>query len=60
MWKLRMDMCRFLIWKSAIFLKVKEIKHVSEGVVLCAAQSNTKIDAEIAKKCSFRIETNYL
>jgi hypothetical protein len=39
---------QFSIWKRAIFRKVKEIKHLSGGVVLYAAQSNVQIDAEIA------------
>ena len=48
----------FLIWKPAIFRKVKEIKYLSGGVVLYAAQANTQIDAEIAEKGGFRTETN--
>jgi hypothetical protein len=48
----------FLIWKPAIFRKVKEIKHLSGGVALYAAQSNAQIDAEIAEKGGFRTETN--
>jgi hypothetical protein len=47
----------FLIWKSAIFRKVKEIKHLSGGVVLYAVQANVQIDAEIAEKGGFRTET---
>jgi len=48
----------FLIWKAAIFRKVKKIKHLSGGVVLYAAQTNGQIDAEIAKKGGFQAETN--
>jgi len=49
--------CKFLIWKPAIFRKVKEIKYLSGGVALYAAQSNAQIDAEIAEKGGFRTET---
>jgi len=48
----------FLIRKPAIFRKVKEIKHLSGGVVLYVAQSNAQIDAEIAEKGGFRAETS--
>jgi hypothetical protein len=48
--------CPFLIWKPAIFCKVKENKHLSGGVVLYAAQANAQIDAEIAEKNGFRTE----
>ena len=51
---------QFLIRKPAIFRKVKEIKHLCEGVGLYAAQANARIDAEIAEKGGFRTETNYL
>ncbi len=47
----------FLIWMLAIFRKVKEIKPLSGGVALYAAQSNAQIDAEIAEKGGFRTET---
>ena len=50
---------KFLIRKPAIFCKVKEIKHLSGGVVLYAAQTNVLIDAEIVKKGGLRIETSY-
>jgi len=43
-----------LIWKPAIFRKVKEIKHLSGGVVLYAAQTNVLIDAEVAEKGDFQ------
>jgi hypothetical protein len=43
--------------EAAIFRKVKEIKCLSGGVVLYAAQSNTQIDAEIAEKGGFQTET---
>ena len=49
---------QFSIWKRAIFHKVKEIKHLSGGVVLYAAQSNAQIDAEIVEKGRFRTKTN--
>ena len=47
----------FLIWKPAIFFKVWEIKYLSGGVVLYAAQSNAQIDTEIEEKGVFRTET---
>lgn len=50
----------FLIRKPVIFRKVKEIQHLSGGVVLYAAQSNVQIDAEIAEKGGFRTETNWV
>jgi hypothetical protein len=49
---------QFSIWKRAIFHKVKEIKGLSGGVVLYAAQSNPQIDAEIAEKGRFRTKTS--
>ncbi len=49
---------KFSIWKRGIFRKVKEIKDLSGGVVLYAAQSNPPIDAEIAEKNRFRTKTN--
>ena len=54
--KLRVARPQFSIRKRAIFRKVKEIKGLSGGVVLYAAQSNPPIDAEIAEKSRFRIE----
>ncbi|MGK2907048.1 MAG: hypothetical protein ACSLFH_11970 [Desulfuromonadales bacterium] len=48
---------KFSIWKRAIFCNVKEIKDLSGGVVLYAAQSNPPIDAEIAEKGRFRTKT---
>jgi hypothetical protein len=48
----------FSIWKRAIFRKVKEIKDLSGGVALYAAQSNPPIDAEIAEKGRFRTKTS--
>jgi len=48
---------KFSGWKRAIFCKVKEIKYLSGGVVLYAAQTNAQIDAEIAKKGRFRMKT---
>ncbi len=56
--KLRMGTRKFSIWKRAIFRKVKEIKDLSGGVVLYAAQSNPPIDAEIAEKGCFQTKTN--
>ncbi len=50
--------CKLLIWKPAIFRKVKEIEYLSGGVALYAAQSNAQIDAEIVEKGGFRTETN--
>ena len=43
--------------ETSIFCKVKEIKPLSGGVVLYAAQSKEQIDAEIVKKGGFRAET---
>jgi hypothetical protein len=48
---------QFSIWKRAIFRKVKEIKGLSGGVVLYAAQSNPQVGAEIAEKGRFRTKT---
>jgi hypothetical protein len=56
--KLRLARPQFLIWKRAIFRKVKEIKDLSGGVVLYAAQSNPPIDAEIVEKGRFRTKTS--
>lgn len=47
----------FLIWKSVIFNKVKEIKDLSGGVILYAAQTNAQNNAEIVEKDVFRTET---
>jgi len=55
--KVRTETDQFLIWKPAIFRKVKEIKLLSGGVHRYAAQSNALIDAEIAEKGGFRTET---
>jgi hypothetical protein len=55
--KLRVARPQFSIWKRAIFRKVKEIKDLSGGVALYAAQSNPLIDAEIAEKGRFRTKT---
>ena len=52
-----MEQRTFLIWKPAIFIKIKEIKHLSGGVALYAAQTNVQIDAEIAEKGGFLTET---
>jgi len=50
---------KFLIRKPAFFRKVKEIKHLSGGVVLYAAQTNVQIDVEIAEKGGLRTEISY-
>ena len=50
--------CPFLVWKPAIFRKVKESKPLSGGVALYAAQTKAQIDAEIAEKGGFRTETS--
>ena len=55
--KLSMAQQQFSIWKRAIFPNVKEIKDLSGGVVLYAAQSNPQIDAEIGEKGRFRTKT---
>ncbi len=49
---------QFSIWKRAIFRKIKEIMDLSGGVDLYAAQSNPRVDAEIAEKGRFRTKTN--
>ena len=51
--------CLFLIWKPAIFRKVKEIKYLCAGVALYAAPANAQIDAEVAEKGGFRTETSW-
>ena len=56
--KLWMDAYKFLIWKPAVFRKVKEIRQLSGDVVVFAAQPNVQIDAEIAENGGFRTETN--
>ncbi len=50
---------KFSIWKRVVFRKIKEIKDLSGGVVLYAAQSNPRIDAEITEKGRFRMKTSY-
>ena len=52
-----MALSQFLIWKPAIFYQIKEIQHLSGGVVLYTAQTNVQIDAELVKKGGFRTET---
>jgi hypothetical protein len=47
---------KFSYEKRAIFRKVKEIKYLSGGVVLYAAQSNAQTDTEIAEKGRFPYE----
>jgi hypothetical protein len=44
--------------ETSRFSQGQEIKHLSKGVVLYAAQSNLQIDAEIAEKGRFRTKTN--
>jgi hypothetical protein len=56
--KLGWTRSKFLIRKRAIFRKAKEIKALSGGVVLYAAQSKPQIDAGIAEKGRFRTETS--
>ena len=51
-----MELVSFLIWKRAIFCQIKEIEHLSGGVVLYAAQTNALIDAELVKKGRFQTE----
>ena len=48
------DPVHHLVWKSAIFRQVKEIKHLCGGVALYAAQTKAQIDAEMAEKGDFR------
>ena len=50
----------FPIWKGGIFRKVKEIKSLCRDVLKYVAQSNSKIDEEIAEKYAFCMEPNYL
>ncbi|MCD4688941.1 MAG: hypothetical protein K8R55_06370 [Desulfuromonadaceae bacterium] len=52
-----MDTVMFSYGKRAIFSKVKEIKRLRGGVVVYAAQASVQIDAEIGKKCRFRMKT---
>ncbi|OEU73154.1 MAG: hypothetical protein BA864_13225 [Desulfuromonadales bacterium C00003093] len=54
-----MDTTSFLIWKRAIFCKVKEIKGLRGDVHQYVAQASLQIDAEIAKKGRFQAETSY-
>jgi len=42
---------------SNFFCQIKEIKHLSGGVVLYATQTNALVDAELVKKGRFRTET---
>jgi hypothetical protein len=44
--------------ETSNFSQGQEIKHLSGGVVLYAAQSNVQFDAWIAEKGGFRTETN--
>ena len=53
-----MPLAQFLVWKPAIFRKVQEIKRLSGGVALYAAQTNAQIDAGIVEKGGFRTETS--
>ena len=55
---LRMDSDEFLVWKRAIFCKVKEIKALCGGVHRYAAQARPQIDVEITEKSRFQTETN--
>ncbi len=48
---------QFSIRKQVIFRKIKEFKDLSGGVVLYAAQSNPRVDVEIAEKGRFRTKT---
>jgi len=47
----------FVTPKRGVFRKVKEIKDLRGGVLLYAAQANPQIDAEIAEKACFGMET---
>ncbi len=51
---------QFSDWKRAIFRCGKEIKGLSGGVVLYAAQTSPQIDAATAEKGRFRMKTNWL
>jgi hypothetical protein len=51
------DRMAFLNRKRAIFRCSKELKGLSGGVVLYAAQANPQIDAATAEKGRFRAET---
>ena len=53
----KMDTNKFSVQKWAIFRKVKEIKGLREGVLMYAAQTIPQIDAEIAEKGHFWMET---
>ena len=49
---------QFSIRKEVILCKVKEIKDLSGGVLLYAAQTKPMIDVEIVQKGTFRMKTN--
>ena len=53
-----MDTRQFPNWKRGIFHRGKEIKDLSGGVQVYAAQTRPQNDAAIAKKDRFRAETN--
>jgi hypothetical protein len=53
-----MDIASVSDLETSNFHKVKEIKHLCEGVVLYATQANAQIDAEIAEKSGFQTETS--
>ena len=57
--KLRMEKWGFPIQKWAIFHKVKKINGLRGGVPRYATQEIPPIDAEIAEKGHFWMETNY-
>ena len=54
-----MDTMRFTIRIQGIFRCGKEIKGLSGGVQMYAAQTRPQIDAATAEKNRFRAETNY-
>ena len=48
---------QFPNWKRGIFHRGKEIKELSGGVQMYAAQTRPQIDAAMTKKDRFRTET---
>jgi hypothetical protein len=53
-----MDSDEFLVWKRAIFRKIKEIKRLRGDIAIYVAQASVQIDAEIVEKGRFRPETS--
>jgi len=52
-----MDTMKFSDWKRGIFRHGKEIKDLRGGIHRYAAQASPRIDAAMAEKNRFRMET---